>query len=488
MVQNEGTKAQPSGLEEKDGDGLKRGLGNRHLQMIAIGGAIGTGLFMGSGKTISLAGPSVIFIYLIIGFFLFFMMRAMGEMLLSNLNYKSFRDIAEDYLGPRAGFFAGWTYWFCWIVLGMSDLIAVTSYVTWWFPSCPLWLPATLLIVVLFSFNAVAVHVFGEIEFWFALIKIVAVVALIITAIGMVVIGFTNPPSANYPQGAQASLINLLNLDHGGIFPNGLMGFLSGFQIAFFAFVGIELAGTASAETKDPRKTLPKAINAIPVRVVLFYVLAVMSIMVVTPWADINPSISPFVNMFALSGLGIAASVVNFVVLTSAASSMDSGVYSTSRMLFGLSLTNLAPKAFSKLSKSSIPFNALVFSCVCILPGILLLYVSDSVMTAFTYGTTLTSILFIFVWALIVISYLVYRKRAPQLHEESTYKVPCGVPMSYAVLVFFVAMLVILSLNIDTLIPLAVSPIWFIILAIAYTIRKRRAEKTGTELGNGDYR
>ena len=212
--------------------------------MIAIGGAIGTGLFMGSGKTISLAGPSILLVYAIIGGFLFFVMRAMGELLLSNLNYKSFRDIAEDILGPWAGFFAGWTYWFCWIVIGVADLTAVTAYAAYWFPDLPKWVAATSLVLLLLVLNLVTVKLFGEIEFWFALIKIVAIVGLVVVAVLMVVSGFISP------DGHQANIANLWS--DGGFFPRGSEGFLAGFQIAFFAFLGIELVGTAAAETEEP--------------------------------------------------------------------------------------------------------------------------------------------------------------------------------------------------------------------------------------------
>ncbi|MDR1431132.1 MAG: amino acid permease [Propionibacteriaceae bacterium] len=458
---------------------LERGLGNRHLQMIAIGGAIGTGLFMGSGKTLSLSGPSIFFIYAIIGGFLYFVMRAMGEMLLSNLGYKSFRDIVEDMLGPWAGFFAGWTYWFCWVVIGMADLVAVTSYVTWWWPACPRFVPALLMVLLLLGLNLVAVKLFGEIEFWFALIKIVAIVALIGTALYMVVIGFTSPPSDNFPAGAQASLVNILNLDGGGMFPNGVTGFLAGFQIAFYAFLGIELVGTAAAETKDPQKTLPKAVNAIPIRVCLFYICALAAILCVTPWKDINPDISPFVNMFSLTGLGIAASVINFVVLTSAASSANSGIYSNSRMLYGLAESGKAPGGLGRLSASKVPANALLFSCACVIPGIGFLYATDSIIEAFTYTTTVASVLFVFVWTLIIISYLVYRKRSPELHQKSTYKMPLGIVMSWAVLVFFAALLVILALDSQTLIAMALTPIWFLILGSCYFAHVRRAKARG---------
>ncbi len=445
---------------------LERGLGNRHLQLIAIGGAIGTGLFMGSGKTIHLAGPSILIVYAIIGTLLFFVMRAMGELLLSNLNYKSFRDIAEAILGPWAGFFSGWTYWFCWIVIGIADLTAVTAYVQFWWPDVPKWLAATCLVALLLGLNLIAVRLFGEVEFWFAMIKIVAIVSLIVVAIVMIFAGFVSP------EGHQASLANLWN--DGGFFPTGGHGFLAGFQIAFFAFVGIELVGTAAAETKDPLTTLPKAINAIPVRVMLFYICALAAIMSVTPWRSIDPAVSPFVSMFALAGFGAAASVINFVVLTSAASSANSGIFSTSRMLFGLALDNKAPSRFGRLTKHKVPANGLIFSCSCLLPGLVLLYLSDSVIEAFTVATTVASVLFIFVWSLIMISYLVYRRRNPELHEASTYKMPGGIVLSYVVLAFFVGMIGILMMEQDTRTALMVTPIWFIVLGIIYAVYRRR--------------
>jgi len=452
--------------ETDSDDSLERGLGNRHLQLIAIGGAIGTGLFMGSGKTISLAGPSILLVYTIIGILLFFVMRAMGELLLSNLKYKSFRDIAESVLGPWAGFFSGWTYWFCWIVIGIADLTAVTAYVQYWWPDVPKWLAATCLVALLLGLNLIAVRLFGEVEFWFATIKIVAIISLIVVAVVMVVAGFTSP------EGHQASVANLWN--DGGFFPTGGGGFLAGFQIAFFAFVGIELVGTAAAETKDPMKTLPKAINAIPLRVMLFYICALAAIMAVTPWRSINPAVSPFVSMFGLAGFGAAASVVNFVVLTSAASSANSGIFSTSRMLFGLALDHKAPERFGRLTKHKVPANGLIFSCSCLLPGLVLLYLSDSVIQAFTVATTVASVLFIFVWSIIMVSYLVYRRRNADLHEASTYKMPAGIPLTYVVLFFFVVMLGILALEPDTRIALMFTPIWFIVLGLIYAVQRRR--------------
>jgi D-serine/D-alanine/glycine transporter len=449
---------------------LARNLSNRHLQLIAIGGAIGTGLFMGSGKTISLAGPSILLVYAVIGFMLFFVMRALGEILLSNLEYRSFADFAGDYLGPWAQFFTGWTYWLCWIVTGVADVVAVSGYVSFWFPELALWIPALGLIFTLLALNLPTVRNFGEIEFWFALIKIVAIVGLIIAGVYMLSTGFT------LPNGSQASVAHLWN--HGGFFPNGFLGFVAGFQIAVFAFVGIELVGTAAAETKDPVRNLPKAINSIPIRVVLFYLGALFVIITVIPWDQVDPSSSPFVAMFSLAGLGIAAHVVNFVVLTSATSSANSGIYSTSRMIYGLATSKLAPKALGKLNNRKVPVNALFFSCIFLLAGVVLLYAGQSIIEAFTIVTTISALLFIFIWSIILASYLQYRRKRPDLHEQSTFKMPGGRAAVVMVLAFFAFILWALAQEPDTAAALKVTPFWFVFLAIAYLVMKSRRSQS----------
>ena len=455
-------------MSEQHSEGLQRTLKNRHLQLIAIGGAIGTGLFMGSGKTISLAGPSVLFTYMIIGFFLFFVMRAMGELLLHNLQYKSFVDFTSDLLGPTAGYFVGWTYWFCWVVIGMADIVAITGYTQFWWPEIPLWIPGMVCIATLLLLNMLSVKLFGELEFWFALIKILAIVALIACGIYLIATNFVGPA------GDVAQVSNLWST---GVFPHGLSGFFAAFQIAVFAFVGIELVGTASAETADPEKTLPKAINKIPVRVIVFYVLALSIIMTVTPWSSVAADKSPFVNMFTLIGIAAAAAIINFVVLTSALSSANSGMFSTGRMLFGLADKQLAPKAFGKLSANGVPRNGLIYSCALLLIGVGLLYADGDVMHVFTVVTTISSIGFFFVWSMILISYIKYRKVRPEAHAQSTYKMPFGVPMCYACLAFFVFVLVLFAQEPDTLIGLMATPIWFIALAVCYPFYKKRLKQ-----------
>ena len=444
---------------------LQRSLSNRHLQLIAIGGAIGTGLFMGSGKTISLAGPSILVIYMIIGFMVFLVMRALGELLLSNLQYKSFIDFSSDLIGPWAGYFVGWTYWLCWITIGIADLSAIIYYLQFFNNGLPFTPAEGVLIsiasiVFIMGLNLVTVKLFGEMEFWFALIKIIAIVVLIAVGLWMIFTGFTSDA------GTVASFSHVW--DHGGLFPTGAMGFLAGFQIAIFAFVGVELVGTTAAETKDPEKNLPKAVNSIPIRIIIFYVLALLIVMSVTPWDQIDPSVSPFVNLFSQAGIAAAAIIMNLVVLSSVMSSMNGGVFSTSRMLFGLSRENQGPKAFGRLNSRAVPANALYFSAICLLLGAALQYFVPNAVEAFTLATTLSTVLFICVWLMIIWSYMVYYKTRPELHAKSVFKLPGGLVTCWIVIIFFVGMIGVLALEDDTRRALMVSPIWFILLIVGY--------------------
>ena len=453
---------------------LQRRLTNRHIQLIAIGGAIGTGLFMGSGKAISATGPGVLLVYAIIGGVLFLVMRALGEVLLSNLEYKSFADVAHDLIGPWAGFFTGWTYYVCWLVTAVAEVIAITGYIRFWWPDLPLWVAPVLTVTLLLGLNLTTVRAFGEIEFWFSIIKIVAIIALVVVGIVLVVIRFT-PPS-----GAQADIANLWR--DGGLFPEKFHGFAAAFQIAVFSFVGTELIGTTAAEAKDPEVTLPKAINAIPVRIVIFYLGALAAIMSVTPWREVSPESSPFVSMFSLAGLGIAAGLVNFVVLTAAASSANSGIYSTSRMLFGLSWSEHAPRVFRTLTARSVPGPALLVTCAALLTSIPLMYVSTSIMTAFIAVTTVASVLFIAVWCIIVVSYMRFRVLRPELHEASAFRLPGGWIAAWGSLAFFAFVTWTLTVEEgETRLAVEVSPLWLVALGLAWwvrSVRSRRAERT----------
>jgi D-serine/D-alanine/glycine transporter len=440
---------------------LKRDLANRHVQLIAIGGTIGTGLFLGSGKAIQLAGPSVIFAYLIVGIALFFMMRTLGELLLSKEGYESFTDIAEDYLGPRAAFITGWTYWFCWIMTAMADVIAVGVYVQYWF-DIPQWVPAIVCLLLLLGLNLLTVKLFGELEFWFALIKVITILALIGIGVVLLVIGYQT----------DAGTVSINNLwDHGGLFPNGMTGFLLSFQMVVFAFVGVELVGVAAAETSNPRKNIPSAINKIPLRILFFYVGALIVLLCINPWTELNAAESPFVKTFSLIGIPLAAGIINFVVLTSAASACNSGLFSTSRILFTLSKSEQAPRSFKELTKNSVPGNALWVSTIVVSVGALLSKLIPE--QAFGIVTTISAICFIWVWSVILISHIKYRKTRLDLHKKSTFKAPFAPFVNYLVLALFGLILIVLLVAEATRPALLLTPIWFILLFILFSFRKR---------------
>ncbi|WP_400246834.1 amino acid permease [Niallia sp. JL1B1071] len=443
---------------------LSRGLKNRHVQLIAIGGAIGTGLFLGAGKSIHLAGPSILFAYIITGIICFLIMRALGELLLSNLEYHSFVDFVHDYFGNRAAFVTGWTYWFCWISIAMADLTAIGMYTQFWFPSVPQWLPGFMALIVLLIMNLATVKLFGEMEFWFALIKIIAIIALIIIGFIMIIKGFST-------DAGPSSFTNLWS--HNGMFPNGMHGFILSFQMVVFAFVGIELVGLTAGETENPEKVIPKAINNIPVRILIFYVGALLIIMSIYPWNAINPAKSPFVQVFLAVGIAAAAGIVNFVVLTSAASACNSAIFSTSRMTYALAKEKNAPKALAKLTKNKVPSNALFFSVIVVLIAVVLNYVMPE--GVFTLITSISTVCFIYIWAITVMCHMKYRKTRPNLAVKNKFKMPMYPVANYIILIFLVFVLVVLGLAEDTRIALFVTPVWFILLLVIYHFKWNKA-------------
>ena len=410
---------------------LKRALSSRQLQLIAIGGTIGTSLFLGTSKTISLAGPSIIIDYLIAGVVVFLTMRVLGEMLISDLRFRSFRDLVTHYLGPWGGFITGWMYWAFWIVTGMQDSVAVSVYLEDYFPNMPRWLPGFAVVLVIFLLNSVAVNVFGEMEFWLSLIKIVAIVTLILVGLVMVFSGqhfvyqTVDAAGATSSTELQSTFSNLFEF---GFFGHGATGFLLGFQMAFLAYTGVEVIGTTAAEVKDPKVTLPRAINSIPLRISIFYIGTVFVILCAVPWNTITSLHgSPFVNMFTTIGIPAAGIIMTFVLITAAVSGANSGLYSTSRMLFGLSIDGHAPEVFGKTSKSQVPQIALAFGFLVIaLPVLLVTIFNSNPMDAFMIFASWSTGCILCVWILVLISYFVYVKRHSDLHYASTFKAPFG--------------------------------------------------------------
>ena len=314
------------------------------------------------------------------------------------------------------------------------------------------------------SFNLLSAKLFGELEFWFSIIKIVTIIGLIVVGAVMILFAYKT-------QFGHASLTNLYN--H-GIFPKGASGFFMSFQMAVFSFVGIEMIGVTAGETKDPESTIPKAINSVPIRILIFYVGALAVIMSIIPWDKVDPDNSPFVKLFTLIGIPFAAGLINFVVLTAAASSCNSGIFSNSRMLFGLSDNKQAPPAFSKTNKNGVPHVAIIGSSALLLIAALLNYIFPDATLVFTYVTTLSTVLFLIVWALIIIAYINYSSKNPELHKASTYKLPGGKYMGYVILLFFILVFGLLFVNETTRRAIYLTPLWFVILGLMYWRYKKQ--------------
>lgn len=438
---------------------LQRGLKNRHVQLISIGGAIGTGLFLGAGKTIQLAGPSILLAYLITGCVCFFIMRALGELLLSNTNNHSFLDFVAEYLGKKVAFVTGWTYWFCWVAIAMADLTAIGMYIRYWVPGVPQWLPELIALILLLGLNMVAVSLFGELEFWFALIKVVSIIAFIIVGIYMILTHYKT-------SAGPASITNLWS--HGGFFPTGTKGFILSFQMVTFAFTGIELVGLVAGETKNPEKVLPEAINNIPIRIILFYLGSLFVIMSIYPWNSLDANNSPFVEVFSEIGITVAASLINLVVLSAAASACNSAIYSTGRMLRSLSQEGSAPKKFRQLTSHRVPGNALVFSTIVIFISVILNYVMPS--EVFTLVSSIATTCFLFIWGILVYTHLKYRKSMLG-KKEHTFKMPFYPYSNFLVFAYMIFICLVLFLGKDTRIALLLTPVWFIGLLIIYRMK-----------------
>lgn len=440
-------------------NGMVRGLQNRHVQLIAIAGTIGTGLFLGAGRSLSLTGPSIILVYMLTGAFMYLMMRAIGEMLYMDPDQHTFINFITKYLGKGWGYFSGWSYWVSLVFLGMAEITAVSNYVQLWFPNWPAWQIQIIFLALLSCVNLIAVKVFGEVEFWFGMIKIVTILALIATGIFMVMTNFETPAG-------HASLTNITNGFQ--MFPNGWVKFVMAFQMVFFAYQAIEFVGITTSETANPRQVLPKAIKEIPIRIVIFYVGALLAIMAIFPWQQLPVNKSPFVTVFQMVGIKWAAGLINFVVLTAAASSLNSTLYSTGRHLYQIAKETPNSKVMNRLklnslSRMGIPSRAIIFSAIVvavsafinILPG-----VSD----AFALITASSSGVYIAIYILTMLAHLKYRKSKEFMPDG--FVMPAYKVLNPLTIVFFLFVFVCLFLQESTYIGAIGATIWIILFGI----------------------
>ena len=440
-------------------NGMVRGLQNRHVQLIAIAGTIGTGLFLGAGRSLSLTGPSIILVYMLTGAFMYLMMRAIGEMLYMDPDQHTFINFITKYLGKGWGYFSGWSYWVSLVFLGMAEITAVSNYVQLWFPNWPAWQIQIIFLALLSCVNLIAVKVFGEVEFWFGMIKIVTILALIVTGIFMVMTNFETPAG-------HASLTNITSGFQ--MFPNGWVKFVMAFQMVFFAYQAIEFVGITTSETANPRQVLPKAIKEIPIRIVIFYVGALLAIMAIFPWQQLPVNQSPFVTVFQMVGIKWAAGLINFVVLTAAASSLNSTLYSTGRHLYQIAKETPNSKVMNRLklnslSRMGIPSRAIIFSAIVVAVSAFI-NVLPGVSDAFALITASSSGVYIAIYILTMLAHLKYRKSKEFMPDG--FVMPAYKVLNPLTIVFFLFVFVCLFLQESTYIGAIGATIWIILFGI----------------------
>jgi len=439
---------------------LKQGLSNRHMQLIALGGSIGVGLFYGSSSTIEMAGPSILFAYLIGGLVIFTIMRALGEMAVAEPVSGSFSSYANKYLGNFAGFLTGWTYWFMWIVVGMAELTVVGVYINYWFADIPQWATALVALVVMTLVNLANVKAYGEFEFWFALIKVIAIIGMILLGLAIILFGVGN-------QGEAIGFSNLWS--HGGFMPNGFHGLLMSLVLVMFSFGGVELVGISAGEAKDPDKSVPKAINNIVWRILIFYIGALGVMMAIYPWDEVGAEGSPFVQIFDYVGIPAAAHIINFVVITAAMSAFNSGLYGSGRMLYNLALQKNGPQYFTKLSSNGSPRRGILFSSFTLLIAVFLNYIVPE--KVFIYISAVATVAVITSWMIILLTQLSFRKSKSGAEVEGLrFKIPFYPISTYIAIAFLLMVVVLMAFIPDMRVALYVAPVWFLILYAGYKL------------------
>lgn len=436
---------------------LKRGLESRHIQMIALGGTIGVGLFMGSASTIQWTGPSVLLAYITAGIFIYFIMRAMGEMLYLEPNTGSFATFGYKYIHPLAGYLTAWSNWFQWVIVGMAEIIAVGAYMQYWFPDLPAWIPGIIAMVMLGAANLISVKSFGEFEFWFSLIKVVTIILMIIAGFGLIFFGIGN--------GGEA--IGFSNLwEHGGFFTGGWTGFFFALSLVIGAYQGVELIGITAGEAKDPRKTLTSAIQSIIWRILIFYIGAILVIVTVYPWDQLQSVGSPFVATFAKVGITAAAGIINFVVITAAMSGCNSGIYSAGRMLYTLGVNGQAPKFFTKISSQGVPIVGTMGVLIGLAVGVVLSYIAPENLFVYVYSASVLPGMV--PWFVILISQIKFRKAKGAEMDKHPFKMPFAPVTNYLTIAFLLMVLVGMWLNDDTRVSLIAGIVFLGIVTISY--------------------
>lgn len=450
---------------------MKRNLNARQMQMIALGGTIGVGLFMGANTTIKWTGPSVLIAYGIAGLLLYLIMRALGEMLYVDPDTGSFAKFATEYMHPIFGYLTAWSNVFQFVVVGMSEMIAIGGYLEFWWPNLPGWVPGLVAITFLCAANLISVSMFGELEFWFALIKVVTIVLMIVAGLGLIIFGIGN----------HMHPVGISNLWAHGFFTGGFKGFVFALAIVLASYQGIELIGITAGEAENPQETLVKAIQSTVARILIFYIGAIFVILSIYPWNELNQVGSPFVQTFAKIGITAAASIINFVVITAALSGANSGIYSASRMTFTLANNGQLPKRFLKLNRHGVPFYAVGAISLGILIGVILnailplVYPKAGNIFVLVYSSSVLPGMV--PWFVILISQIAFRKQQAEKMATHPFKMPWSPYSNYITLAMLCLTLVFMFINPETRISLIVGLIFLVLMIVIYFVKFGRQKE-----------
>ncbi len=445
---------------------LKRGLSLRHIRFMALGSAIGTGLFYGSADAIKMAGPSVLLAYMIGGLIAYIIIRALGEMSVNNPDSGSFSRYSQDYLGPLAGYITGWTYCFEILIVAIADVTAFGVYMGVWFPDVPHWIWVLSVVLVIGAINMMSVKIFGEMEFWFSFFKVATIVIMILAGLAMIIWGIGN---GGHPTG----ISNLWQ--HGGFFAHGVVGMLLSLQMVMFAYGGIEIIGITAGEADQPEKSIPKAVNSVPWRILVFYVGTLFVIMSIYPWDQVGTNGSPFVLTFQHLGISAAASILNFVVITASLSAINSDIFGVGRMLHGMSQQGHAPAVFRKLSSQGTPWVTVIVMMVALLIAVLLNYLMPE--RVFLVIASLATFATVWVWIMILSSQIAFRRQlTAEQTRQLTFSLPGGQCASVLAIVFLLFIIGLIGYFPDTRISLYAGGIWVILLVGSYYLRSKKKQ------------
>lgn len=452
---------------------LKQRLSNRHIQLLALGGAVGTGLFLGSAGVLELAGPSMILGYAFVGLVMFLIARYLGEMLVETQVSDSFSYFARKYWGEFPGFFSGWNTFLMYILVGMIELTAAGKFIQFWWPGMPTWVSAALFFVVVNGLNFVSVRIYGETEFWLAVVKVGAVVAMIVMGIYLLGSGTAGP---------DAKISNLWT--HGGFLPNGWHGLIMSLAFISFAFGGLEMLGFTAAEARNPKKTIPKAINQVLFRILIFYVGSMLILMALMPWTNLLAALkagadtysnSPFVMVFSVLGNKFAANALNFVVLTAALSVYNGMVYCNSRLLYGMARDGQAPRFLAKVNSRGVPHNAILYPAAYTALCIVLNYVMPRGALELLMSLVVAGL--VLMWVIIIVTHLKFRASMQHSGKRADFPAPLAPYTNYLCLAFMALITIVLYLTPDVRISVYAMPFWVAAVYGAFILNKGAARR-----------